>query len=298
MTSPTGSSKPWSSGVAEIVARAAGGVHLLLGEGPGVSPATGEVSVVDIFGHEIHLFDPHPTGLRHTRTFTTPTMVGAAIPLDSGDFLSAEAEGIFRIGPQGDRTQVCDLPVADSDFRCNDAKIGPDGRFWVGIMHVDAKPEAGSLWAIDAVGGAECLLEGLTIPNGMDWWGDDFWFVNGPAEEIRCYRLESGRLVDTGRSVTTPGTPDGFTMDRDGNLWVAIWGGGRVVCLSQEGDLLHSVSVQSPHTTSACFVGSQLVITSATVGLDDEALTTYPDAGDVFIADVPTTGHIVYTRFG
>jgi hypothetical protein len=32
--------------------------------------------------------------------------------------------------------------------------------------------------------------------------------------------------------------------------------------------------------------------------LDDEALTTYPAAGDVFLADVATTGHTVYTRFG
>lgn len=60
---------------------------------------------------------------------------------------------------------------------------------------------------------------------------------------------------------------------------------------------MHTVSVPSPHTTSACFAGS-LVITSVTVGSDDEALITYPDAGDVFLADVPTTGHTVSTRFG
>jgi sugar lactone lactonase YvrE len=165
-------------------------------------------------------------------------------------------------------------------------------------MHVDAEPEAGSLWAIDPRGNSECLLEGLTIPNGMDWWGDEFWFVNGPAEEVRCYRFESGRLVDTGRAVSTPGTPDGFTMDVDGNMWLAVWGGGKVVCLARDGQLRHTVSVPSPHTTSACFMGRQLVITSATVGLDDEALREYPDAGDVFLSHVDTTGHTVYTRFG
>lgn len=284
--------------MAEFSATAAGGVHLVLGEGPGLSSVTGEVSVVDIFGREIHVFEPTTTGLHHLRTITTPTMVGAAIPLDSGDFLTAEAEGIFRIQPDGKRVQVSALPVDDSDFRCNDAKIGPDGRLWVGIMHMDAQPEAGSLWAVDSAGKGQCLLEGLTIPNGMDWWGDDFWFVNGPAEEVRCYRLHSGRLVATGEYVTTPGTPDGFTMDKEGNLWVAIWGGGKVVCLSQAGDLLHTVNVPSPHTTSACFVGNRLVITSATVGLDEKAQKEFPNAGDVFIVSVPTSGHTVYTHLG
>jgi len=284
--------------VAEWIATAAGRVHLILGEGPGVSRVTGDVSVVDIVGREIHFFRPSPTGLDHHRTITTPTMVGAAIPLDSGEILTAEADGIFRITPDGTRHQVCALPVADPRFRCNDAKIGPDGRLWVGVMHVDAQPEAGSLWAIDPGGRSECLLEGLTIPNGMDWWGDEFWFVNGPTEEVRCYRLKSGRLVDTGRAISTPGTPDGFTMDKDGNIWLAVWGGGKVVCLSQDGDLLNTVSVHSPHTTSACFLASQLVITSATVGLDDEALREYPHAGDVFLVDVATNGHTVYTRFG
>jgi sugar lactone lactonase YvrE len=284
--------------VAKWIATAPGQVHLSLGEGPGVSPVTGDVSVVDILGREIHLFRQSPTGLDHYRTITTPTMVGAAIPLDSGELLTAEADGIFRISPDGTRVQVCGLPVADPDFRCNDAKIGPDGRLWVGVMHVDAKPEEGSLWAIDPRGNSQCLLQGLTIPNGMDWWDDEFWFVNGPTEEVRCYRLESERLVDTGKAVSTPGTPDGFTMDVDGNIWLAVWGGGKVVCLSQDGDLLHTVSVPSPHTTSACFVGDRLVITSATVGLDNEAVIAYPDAGDVFLADVATTGHTVYTRFG
>lgn len=284
--------------MAEVTARPVGGVHLSLGEGPGWNEVTAQVSVVDILGNAIHVFRPDGDGLTPVRHITTPTMVGAALPLDSGDFLTAEAEGIFVIHPDDSRQKVADLPVADPHFRCNDAKIGPDGRLWVGVMHLDAVAEAGSLWAIDADGNADCLLEGLTIPNGMDWWGGDFWFVNGPTEDVRCYTLASGRLVDSGVAIASPGTPDGFTMDSDGNIWLAVWGGSAVVCLSQSGERLHTVRVPTPHPTSACFMGSKLVITSATVGLDPAERDHYPLAGDVFIADVPATAHMLYRHFG
>jgi sugar lactone lactonase YvrE len=86
-------------------------------------------------------------------------------------------------------------------------------------------------------------------------------------------------------------------MDSYGNMWLAIWGGGQVVCLSQQGDTLHTVSVASPHTTSTCLIDDTLVITSATLALDDDALAAPPDAGNIFTAQVPVPGRLAFTGF-
>jgi sugar lactone lactonase YvrE len=283
--------------MAGIVATARAGLALALGEGPGWNDRTRQVSCVDILGKSIYVFNLDNDELTLRKTIDTPTEVGAAIPVDDGSFISCEREGFFRIEPDGIRTLIAPLPISDSAFRCNDAKIGPDGRVWVGIMHENALPEAGSLWAIDSSGDSTCLLEGLTIPNGMDWWGDYFWFVDGPTPEIRKYRVTEASLVDTAEKVATPATPDGFTMDSDGNMWLAIWGGAQVVCLSQRGDTLHTVSVPSPHTTSACLIDDTLVITSATLALEEDVLAAHPDAGDVFTATVPAKGRPAFSNF-
>jgi sugar lactone lactonase YvrE len=283
--------------MAAIVATRRAGLSLTLGEGPGWNAATGHFSCVDIFGKSIYVFSVDGQELEVLRTIETPTEVGAALPLDDSSFISCERDGIFRIESDGLRSQVAPLPVSNPAFRCNDAKIGPDGRLWVGVMHEDAVPEAGSLWAIDSSGNSTCLLEGLTIPNGMDWWDDYFWFVDGPTPEIRKYQVIEGSLVDTGEKVATPTTPDGFTMDSEGNMWLAIWGRGQVVCLSQRGDTLHTVSVPSPHTTSACLIDDTLVITSATLALEEDVLAAHPHAGDVFTATVPAKGRPAFSNF-
>jgi sugar lactone lactonase YvrE len=283
--------------MAHITANPGTGLTLILGEGPGWNARTGKFSCVDIFGKTIYVFGVNGQKLDVIRTIDTPTEVGAALPLDDGSLISCERDGIFRIAPDGSRTLVAPLPVSDPVFRCNDAKIGPDGRVWVGVMHEDATEGAGSLWAIDSSGAPTCLLEGLTIPNGMDWWEDSFWFVDGPTPEIRKYLVSDGKLTDTGEKVPTPITPDGFTMDSEGNMWLAIWGGGQVVCLSQRGDTLHTVSVASPHTTSTCLVDNTLMITSATLALDEDAHAAHPHAGDIFTAQVPARGRPAFSTF-
>jgi sugar lactone lactonase YvrE len=282
--------------MAEIVATPRVGLSLTLGESPGWNAATGHFSCVDIFGKSIYVFSLEGQELELLRTIETPTEVGAALPLNDGSFISCERDGVFRIGTDGLRTQVAPLPVSDSAFRCNDAKIGPDGRIWVGVMHENATPGAGSLWAIDSSGVSRCLLDGLTIPNGMDWWEDCFWFVDGPKPEIRKYRVSDTGLSDTGEFVTTPSTPDGFTMDSEGNIWLAIWGGGQVVCLDQQGSVHHTVSVASPHTTSVCLIEHTLLITSATLALEEDALAAHSHAGDVFAAQVPARGRPAFSN--
>jgi sugar lactone lactonase YvrE len=164
-------------------------------------------------------------------------------------------------------------------------------------MHNDAVEGAGSLWAIDATGSSQCLLEGLTIPNGMDWWEESFCFVDGPRPEIRRYNVDGNGLSDSGHAIATPDTPDGFTMDSNGNIWLAVWGGGKVVCLDQDGRTLHTVTVPSPHTTSVCIVENTLFITSARFALDHDTLSLHPRAGDLFSTAVPTLGRPAFSDF-
>jgi sugar lactone lactonase YvrE len=82
-------------------------------------------------------------------------------------------------------------------------------------------------------------------------------------------------------------------MDAADHLWVAVWGAGRVLRLSPEGQVVGVVEVDAPHTSSVAFAGPDLdtlVITTARQDLSDEQLTTFPLSGALFTVRCGITG--------
>ena len=83
------------------------------------------------------------------------------------------------------------------------------------------------------------------------------------------------------------GIPDGMCVDAAGNLWIAVWGAGRVHCHEPDGVLRAMVEVPAPHTSSVAFAGPDLdvlVITTALEGMGPHDRAAYPDSGRLFTA--------------
>lgn len=87
------------------------------------------------------------------------------------------------------------------------------------------------------------VITGLTIPNGMSWSKDDriFYSTDSATRSIFAYDYDAARgSVSNKRiffEVKEEGcVPDGHAQDEDGNLWVAIWGGWKVVKVSANGE--------------------------------------------------------------
>ena len=62
-------------------------------------------------------------------------------------------------------------------------------------------------------------------------------------------------MISEGRVLVTVdeqvGSPDGLTVDRNGDIWVAIYGGGRVQRYSAEGELRQELIVPAAQSTSS-----------------------------------------------
>jgi sugar lactone lactonase YvrE len=97
------------------------------------------------------------------------------------------------------------------------------------------------------------------------------------------------------------GYPDGMTVDADGCLWIAFWDGWCVRRFSSGGEWLQTIEVPVARPTSCAFGGDnldRLYISSASIGLDEDALAMQPNAGGLFmvspnargIADIPFAG--------
>lgn len=137
-------------------------------------------------------------------------------------------------------------------------------------------------------------MSDLTIPNTISF---------SPDNTILYYTHSSGRTVyaydysPSDGSVSNhrvfyrhegPGEPDGHRIDKDGNMWHAVYGESRVLKLSPEGKLIGQINLPTKNITCCEFVGTELYITTAN---DDEGEGRSKELGGaLFRVDVGTTG--------
>ncbi len=261
-----------------------------LGEGPVWDEREGWLYWVDILAGRVHRWHP---GTDQVETMETGEPAGAAALRTNGGMVLALQSGFAkaeRFGGGLERLASCE--GASPDLRMNDGKCDPAGRFWAGTMAMDFREGAGALYRLDADGSVTRVLEGVTISNGMDWTedGSRMYYIDSPRRTIDVFDFDAERGQISGRrtAVTIPeeaGLPDGMTLDEEGRIWVALWGGGAVRCYSPEGKLEEVIQVAAPQTTSCCFGGEDfgvLYITSARDGLSRDQLEREPEAGGIF----------------
>jgi len=268
-----------------------------LGEGAIWNPHDEKLYWVDIEGQALHIFDP-ATG--HDRQLATNSRVGTVVPAEPGFVLVALQSGIHRMDTAtGTLTQLT-APL-DSNVRFNDGKCDPAGRFWVGTLVLDDSHGGAVLYRLDADHRLRLVLDQVTISNGLIWTADrqTMYYIDTPTQTVQAFDYaDATGAITNGRVVIRipDGAPDGMTIDADGNLWIALWGGGRVVCYDpRTGALLHTVPVPAPNPSSCAFGGPELktlFITTARQGLSEEILRQFPHSGDLFcttpgVAGVP-----------
>jgi sugar lactone lactonase YvrE len=118
------------------------------------------------------------------------------------------------------------------------------------------------------------------------------YFVDSPTRRIDVfdYSVAAGTLARrrTLASVAgVPGNPDGLTVDADGRVWVAFFGGGQVRCFAPSGRLEAIIEVPgAKHVTSCAFGGvalDRLFITTARFHVAPEDLPSQPAAGRLHV---------------
>ncbi|MDB5267406.1 MAG: hypothetical protein JWP58_446 [Hymenobacter sp.] len=271
-----------------------------LGEGALWNPETAELYWVDIEGRALHVFDP-ATG--HDRRYPVGKRIGTVVPMRNGNALVALQTGIHEIDLRtGLLTRLAD-PVTDQYLRFNDGKCDPAGRLWVGTFDLMLRPHAGTLYRFDPDGSTHVMLRRVTNSNGIAWSLDQrtLYYIDTPTLAVQAFDYDNatGNIAHPRVVVRIPegsGGPDGMTIDAEGQLWVALWGAGRVHRYDPAtGALRQVITVPAPFTSSCAFGGpglETLFITTARGGLTPQQLAEFPLSGDVFavrpgVAGVP-----------
>lgn len=219
-----------------------------------------------------------------------PDPLAAVAPVaDAPDtWLAARGTGFVVLGPHGERSLAAPEPVTAKPWRMNDAVADGAGRFWAGSMACDQSAGNGALYRLDPDGSVRTVLRGLTIANGPAFTADGrtMFLSDTPLGHVDAFDVDpvSGELSGRRpflRLASEEGAPDGLTVDAQGHLWVALFGGGAVRRYRPDGVLDRTVPVPARQPTSVCLVGSTLLVTSGRGGLDrpepeDGAVLTVP----------------------
>lgn len=267
-----------------------------LGEGPRWIAERGELLWLDIYGRRMHLTDP---STREDNHWALNELVGAAAGRTERDAVLAAPNGLLSLDyASGQTTRLFSLPLP-SGARPNDGFCDPEGRLWTGCLVEPTYPaSAGRLLRIDPDGDVSVQLEGIRLANGAGLSPDcdRLYFIDSLLHRVDAFDFNLDRGVLGLRRTfaeidPAEGIPDGLTVDRDGGVWVAIFGAGRVRRFTPRGEPDGDVVLATENVTACTFGGGQLdtlYITTAVWGPDGNAST--PGAGGVFAARPGFTG--------
>jgi len=264
----------------------------LLGEGPIWDTETKTIYWVDILNGNIHEFCPIQN--RH-RCSQVNEMVGAVSLCTNGDLLAALKTGLAFINRTSAEVRLLHHPeIHLPGNRFNDGKCDPAGRFWVGTMALAETSGAGNLYMIENDLSHFIKIEGVTISNGMAWSPDHktFYYIDTPTLQVVAYdyEIQTGDISNRRVAISIEekeGYPDGMTIDTEGMLWIAHWGGWQVARWNPvTGEKLLSIPLPAARITSCTFGGDDLedlYITSASIGLTEKQREEQALAGSLFV---------------
>jgi sugar lactone lactonase YvrE len=260
------------------------------GEGPCWSPTWGGLRFVDLNEGDIVTLDASgATSRKHYGD-----VVAITRPRVGGGAVVAVERGIVLEAPDGSLERLPELWGPRVRLRMNEGGCDPDGRFYAGNMAYDQADGKGTgrgaVFRLDVDGTTSVVVEEVTISNGLGWSPDGTlaYYNDTPTgrTDVFDYTRDGGltnrRPFAQVNDESGRNRPDGLTVDAEGGVWTALFGGSAVRRYAPDGTLDAVVEVGARQVTACTFGGedySELFITTSREGLADD---DDPQAGSIF----------------
>ncbi len=247
---------------------------------------------VDILKGEVHQYSIETK--KHT-VIAVNQMIGAIGLCANGNFIAALQNGFGFIDRSSHQLMIINDPEAHlPGNRFNEGKCAPDGRFWAGTLSLDETAGAGSVYCLQTDLSVSKKIQNVTISNGIAWSLNHcvFYYIDTPTQEIVAYDYDTATgIISNKRTVITvaeeQGHPDGMTIDTEGMLWIALWGGWKITRWNPyTGKKLLEIKLPVSKVSSCIFGGpglEDLFITTAAKDLTEQELKEQPLSGSVFV---------------
>jgi sugar lactone lactonase YvrE len=288
-----------------------------LGESPFWHPDEQTLYWVDIAGRQICRAQPSAATVE---SWAMPSEPGCIAPArshgENSGLVIALRDGIYRARHWGGALKLLAPALHDAaTSRFNDGKADPLGRFWAGTLYELRDAARAQLFSLDCRNGRAPALEpklgNARTANGLAWSPDGatLYWADTPSHAVRAWdwdgpsnRLSHERVFrqwpakPEGWHAGMPGyggRPDGAAVDAQGNYYVAMYEGARLLKLSPGGEVLAEFAVPAQCPTMPCFGGDDLktlYLTTARHQRPAGELQRWPDSGCIFSMPVDVPG--------
>tara|TARA_Y100001970_G_scaffold6394_1_gene7295 strand:+ start:331 stop:1242 length:912 start_codon:yes stop_codon:yes gene_type:complete len=224
-------------------------------------------------------------------------------------FLAHVKGHIFALGLQGElRIQNLKLKKIYKSIkieenlkfnRINDGKTDPAGNLWFGTMdNLERKIEKGSLYKLDKYLKLTKIDKNYRITNGPAFIDQyNFYHTDSPKKTIYKIKINNKNKIVAKKIfkklTLEEGSPDGMTLDKNKNLWVAHFHGACISVFNEKAKLIHRIPFLAKNITNCAFGGqnnSELFVTTATKGMNKVDMQKFRYSGYLFSVKTNTRG--------
>lgn len=221
----------------------------------------GRLYFVDCAANTIHWLDD---GSEDLQGMPVPSLPTGIVPTEEGGLVVVLDDGLHLVDPDSGTIELLSGFPAELDGRCNDLCADLEGNLVTGKLNLVPGAE-GSAWWYSPVHGWRLLDPDIATTNGpaaavLD--GETTLIIGDTEAHYYAYPYEPatgtvGARRIFGDMTDLDGGPDGSTLDRDGGLWCALFGGGQIVRFTADG-LDRQIPVPVSHPTDVTFGGPDL----------------------------------------
>jgi len=216
-------------------------------------------------------------------------------------FLAHIKNNIFILGLQGElriqnikTKKIIKSILIEQDIklnRINDGKTDPKANLWFGTMdNLERKIEKGSLYKLDKNLNLTKVDKNYRITNGPAFINENNFYHTDSSKKI-IYKIKinkKDKIISKKifkKFSKKDGSPDGMTLDKNKNIWVAHFHGACVSVFNKNAKLIHKINLPAQNITNCAFGGqnnNELFITSATKGMNRAELKKFKYSGSLF----------------
>lgn len=263
----------------------------VIGEVPLWDVEAGAVTWIDVLKPGFHRLEP-ATGC--TKSWQPPEKFGCYCLAGAGRYLTAGRGGIAVWTPEdGHFDRLCSPEADRPENILNDGRCDPAGRLLVGSMNRMLERPSGRLWQVGAGGEAVLMYDGLWLPNALCWSPDGTTFYLGDSHTNQIHAFDYDRRSGTlgtrrlfADTTSLPGMCDGASVDAEGYLWNARFGGKCLVRFAPDGSVDRIIPMPVTNPTHIAFGGPDLRMVFVTTGhfrLPEVQLAAEPLSGGLLV---------------
>ena len=183
--------------------------------------------------------------------------------------------------------------------RINDGKTDSAGNLWFGTMdNSDKKIENGSLYRLDKRLTISKVDTNYKTPNGPTFI-DQYNFYHTDSSKKLIYKIRINKKDEIinkkifKKFLLKDGSPDGMTLDKNKNLWVAHYNGACISVFNSKSSLIHRIKLPAKNITNCAFGGqnnNEVFVTTAIKGMSKTELIKFKCSGNLLSIKTNITG--------